>query len=705
MNSSLKLFNQALFCSFIPFALFYHIPAQAGVDNYCEPSTTIQTNAYTSCNSLPALTPANDNQVNMLLLLSDLGLAKTNIEETKSTLWMTTYSKVPFEASNMLSASSNKTPNARKPHSMPALSYNEHCNSLEHGSAAFIQQVKTDNKLLTVEKDSLIRERKKIDECANKLALIQINPNWSSAARQYASYLNASISFYKTNFSTATKIYTVLTQVDSAWLKETSQYMLIRSSLNEVYQSGVGEYGDLDHDKINQKLLTNFFNNITQYFKLYPHGQYAASARGYLRRGFWLSGKHDLLVNEYVWQLNNPKSSVYNLELPNLAYEMDRHVFQSNHFNIRNLKDPFFLSIYDLMHMRKKQSDDEVVIPWNQLNAQKNYFKDQPELFQYLQANHLYYVQNKAQEALKYLPQNMPSSIGSYLQLSQLVLKGRILESHSSITAAQQYWENLLSISKTAEQRGVFELMLYPYYAKQQNLSQFIGQNTKIKQAYLQKQYLMDAANETSLMQIIKSSSATQDQKNVALYTVLNKSLAFQNFELFNQAYAVLPSNAAQYHSGENALEKFSNQPAFANFIWKGTNISNSIKCPDLFSLTKQLQGNPKDLTVKLCLGEYTRSPQAYEVVDLSYTHDNSLQNFKGSYFARGNTYKEIIKMNQKSELTAYALFRAIQCYAPSGINECQNQDVTKSVRKQWYDQIKRDYPETSWAKSLKYYW
>ena len=181
--------------------------------------------------------------------------------------------------------------------------------------------------------------------------------------------------------------------------------------------------------------------------------------------------------------------------------------------------------------------------------------------------------------------------------------------------------------------------------------------------------------------------------------------MAFQNYPLFNQAFTALPNNAAQYHSGENSPEKFSQQPPFANFIWKGTKISNTIQCPDLFTLTKQLQTNPKDLTLKVCLGEYSRSSQAYDLVDLSYPHDNSLLSFKGTYFARGNTYKEIIKQNQKSELTAYALFRAIQCYAPSGINECQDSDVAKPVRKQWYDQIKRDYPDTSWAKSLKYYW
>lgn len=705
MSSQQKILRSALFTSCIPFGIFFSAQSHAGMDVYCEPSTEIQTNAYTACNELPALTPANDNQTNMLLLLSDLGIAKFNIQEEKSTLWTTTYSKVPFEVSSLLVNSRNKLPNARKPLKAPDLSYNEHCNSLQNGADAFIQQVKTDSNLSSSEKDLLIHERQKINECENTLALLNVNPNWSATARQYASYLNATISFYNANFSTATKIYSVLTNVDQAWLKETAQYMLIRSALNETYQSGVGEYGDLEHDKLNQSLLTTFFNNITQYFKLYPQGQYAASARGLLRRGFWLSGKHDLLINEYVWQINHPKSSVYNLELPNLPYELDRHVFQSKRLNIKNLKDPFFLSIYDLMHMRKKETTDDVIISWSELNAQKNYFKDAPELFQYLQANHLFYVQNKAQEALKYLPQQTPSSISSYLQLSQLLLKGRILEASGQNQTTQQYWENLLSISKTAEQRGLAELMLYRHYAQQQNTAQFIGSSAKIKQAYLQQQYLVDAANEQSLMQVVKNNAATQDQKNVALYTLLNKSLAYQNFDLFNQAYRELPSNAAQYNTEQNTVEKYRNQPPFANFLWKGITVTNSIKCPDLATLTQQLQVNPKNLSLNLCLGEYARSSQAYTLLNLNYLPDYSLQSFKGTYFTRGDVYKNIIKTGTKSELTAYALYRAIQCYAPSGNNECQDKDVNKSVRKQWFDQIKRDYPETSWAKSLKYYW
>ncbi|WP_373683878.1 hypothetical protein [Acinetobacter sp. YH12069] len=688
----------------IPFTLLFGLPSNAGVDMSCEPSTQVDGHRYNSCDNLPVLSPANDNRTNILLLLSDMGLAKINIEESNSTLWMTNYSKVPFEFSNIIDHSTNKLPNARSQITNPPLIYNEHCISLKSGAQAFIQQVKTDTKLSNTEKDILIRERQKIAECTDKLNLITVNSNWSVPTRQYASYLNATISFYNANFSTATKIYSVLTSVDQAWLKETSQYMLIRSSLDEAYQSGVREYGDLDHNKLNQNLLSTFFNNITQYFKLYPQGQYAASARGYLRRGFWLSGKHDLLINEYVWQINNPKSRVYNLEIPNLPYEIDRRVFQSKHFHVKNLKDPFFLSIYDLMHMREKQSDDDIVISWAELNAQKNYFKDQPELFHYLQANHLFYVQNKAQEALKYLPQQAPSSINSYLQLSQLLLKGRILEASGQNQATQQYWENLLSISKTAEQRGLAELMLYPYYAKLNNAALFVGKLAKIKQASLQKSFIENIANERSLMSIIQDQTAQTDQKNLAINTILQKSLIHQNYNLFNQAYALLPKNAAQYIYNNEKFEHYKNQPPLGDFVWKGTKISHSLQCPDLYTLTQKLEKSPQDLTLRLCLGEYIRSEQGYSVHHQTYVEKDQTS-FQGTVFTRGQVYKDIMKQSADPKLKAYALYRSIMCYSPNGTNDCQDQDVVQSVRKQWFNQIKRDYPDTSWAKSLKYYW
>lgn len=43
--------------------------------------------------------------------------------------------------------------------------------------------------------------------------------------------------------------------------------------------------------------------------------------------------------------------------------------------------------------MRTTSADEDQPLTWTQLNAQKEFFKNNPELFKYLQAAQLFYVQ------------------------------------------------------------------------------------------------------------------------------------------------------------------------------------------------------------------------------------------------------------------------------------------------------------------------
>jgi len=703
----MKLQNKFIFKSIVysslSLVIYYSPITYAGVEQFCEPNLAINDKNLNGCSNLPVLYPANDSQTNMTLLLSDLGLATIKPMTADANLWDAVYGMVPFDAANLSSLTQNKMPNQRKLLERNDTVFDERCTSFDSGNQAFNTQVQNNKAIPNLEKQILISERKKMNQCGDKIELIVINPNWSITTRQYASYLNASILFYNSNYSAATKIYTVLTAVEDTWLKETSQYMLIRTSLNSAYATSVDKYGDVYLDNINQNLLKQFLDNINAYLKAYPNGQYVASARGFMRRGFWLSKRQDLLVNEIVWQLKNPTSKFYNLEMSELPAEIDRRVFDSSAFNVNNLKDPFFLAVYDLMHMRESSSENYRPISWTQLNAQKELFKTQPELFQYLQATHLFFVQNKAQEAQNYLAKaNAKNS--SYLQLSQTFLKGQILEKIGQPQNAEEYWRQQLAQAKDSYQRGLFETALSNHLAIKQNYSAFIGKKAQITQPNLQRNFITQIANTNSLQKIIQSDQSNMDQKQAAIYTLLSKSLVHQQFELFKQSYAFMPKNAMQYQGYNSDNEQLKNKPDFSNFIWNGANITPQLKCSNLETLVNQLAQTPKDPLLNVCLGEYFRSEQGYSLQQLSY-NEKQTSNFSGKIFARGQIYQDLIKSSSKSDLQAYVLYRVIQCYAPSGINDCGGNEVNKSVRKQWFDQIKTDYPNTSWAKSLKYYW
>lgn len=187
-----------------------------------------------------------------------------------------------------------------------------------------------------------------------------------------------------------------------------------------------------------------------------------------------------------------------------------------------------------------------------------------------------------------------------------------------------------------------------------------------------------------------------------AIYTLLDKSLNKQNYTLFNQHYDLLPKDAAQFKSYDS-LEKYKEKPPFSDFIWNGTTITTELKCPNLFIQTQQLEKSPKDPLLNICMGEYVRS--SHYGLPYQMNSENIPPTPKNNTFIRGNVYKSIIQSNPKGDLHAYALYRAVMCYSPSGINDCNDIDVPKSTHKQWFDQLKREYPNSSWALSLKYYW
>ena len=53
----------------------------------------------------------------------------------------------------------------------------------------------------------------------------------------------------------------------------------------------------------------------------------------------------------------------------------------------------------------------------------------------------------------------------------------------------------------------------------------------------------------------------------------------------------------------------------------------------------------------------------------------------------------------------ALALNRAIRCYAPVGNNSCDGTEVSLAMRRAWFNRLKAEYPQSRWAKELKYYW
>jgi hypothetical protein len=153
-----------------------------------------------------------------------------------------------------------------------------------------------------------------------------------------------------------------------------------------------------------------------------------------------------------------------------------------------------------------------------------------------------------------------------------------------------------------------------------------------------------------------------------------------------------------------------SNQRDVNQFSWAGSKDAGAYLCPALKDVAVSLAADSKQAKGLICLGEFVRIA-GLDGHDLNTQPDieqlgGTQSEFGGTLFSRLQAYKLIIA-NPKSpaEERAYALYRAVNCYAPSAYNSCGGIDVPIGMRAKWFKMLKTDYPASSWAKRLKYYW
>jgi hypothetical protein len=138
---------------------------------------------------------------------------------------------------------------------------------------------------------------------------------------------------------------------------------------------------------------------------------------------------------------------------------------------------------------------------------------------------------------------------------------------------------------------------------------------------------------------------------------------------------------------------------------------SDGYSCPAIDVTARTLAANPQAISARLCLGDFWRLNgfDDFELSGIANKPDElaGVANlFPGKPTPRSAIYTSIIADPKAAGPDkAYALYRAVMCYARSGSNGCGGKDVPKSQRKAWYDQLKRDYPSSPWAKKLRYYW
>lgn len=708
----------------IVFVVCAHI-AQACSDYYCEPHWALNQGGYSNCSSLPILAPSNDTRVNFKLLLVDGGFATLREIPVTEDDAGNSYGKVPFSVdhfeSNVFSSKDTKK-DADAESGDHGYGEGSRCASNESGKADFIAALNGSKELSTTERQVLIQERQKLNPDCVDVATSGKSVNFSipnknakhlisQASKQFLQYLAAATAFYEGRYDAAKADFSGLANSKQPWLRESSRYMLGRTELNRAQQDAFDSYGFPDLAKVDRKALAAAEGEINGYLQEYPNGRYASTARGLLRRVYWMSDKPEKLADEYSWQLNNQGSPQNNLTLDDLALEVDNKLFAVA--DPKHIKNPLLLATLDLSLMRPADSSGARQISFSDLSKQKTIFAGHPDLYEYLLAAHRFYVQKDAAGALKALSGKIPQKM-TYLDFSRLVLRGLALEATKDRLGARKLWLGLLPASLLPLQSETVQLALALNYEYGNEVESVFKPDSPITEPAIRNILIRSDASPELLRRIINSNLNSSDERRLATFTLLYKNLLQGHYKDYIRDYRFLPGDAAKFTSGADNGDS----PPLALFGWAGRKTNDSYGCPSTLEIAKLLAANPNDPYGLVCLGDFVKTNgldsdytfSGYSGRQSSDTGQAVLgsvpSEFPGTIFSRGEAYKTIIADTDPApDLKAYALYRSIECYAHSGNNQCGGSDVEQIVRKSWFQTLKKRYPNSVWAKSLKYYW
>ncbi|TFY88318.1 outer membrane assembly lipoprotein YfiO [Pseudomonas kairouanensis] len=705
------------------------LPALASSDDSCYPDWRVSRDSLDACNNLPFLSPGNDSRANLRLLLADKKAVALTPDALQEDDLSQGFGPVPFPVYRLTPRADASTepdngPDDSRTAELDTLlqplgikreeyttagqaflsGEGSRCRSNDDDSAtAFVSQVvKAD--MPAAERTLLAKARLQLlATCEWQGPVVDEPLQIQSADGQlFRTYLQAAADFYSGRFAEAERGFTALTNAGSPWLKETALYMSARTALNQAQANIYDTYGVPQLERVDKPALANAEQGFDAYLKAYPQGEYTASARGLLRRVYWLADDSDKLAAAYARELTQATDAQRNVSVDELVEEADQKLLMVTR---GTFDTPMIQVVSDLMMMRAHTPPS---LTREDLDQQKVVFANDPALYDYVLAAYALYVEHQPDSALKHLPQDVPSDL-DYFAFSQQTLRALALEDKQDWSGAESLWLKLLPLAKLPLQRDQLELALALNYERSGQLAKVFAADSPIGAQQVRYILLRNVAGPELLRQQIAQASDPLERET-AQFVLLYKNLLRGQFESFLDDLKQLPTPAPQDKLGTSLGYVYSSSQSLALFQWNGDKAESGYACPSIAQTAQALQGNAKDPHGLNCIGEFilrnNLDGMPLEQARAAGSLGSTASDFKGETFSRLEGYKRVIA-DAKAPKTdkAYALFRAINCYAPAGYNSCGGQDVAPAVRKAWFRQLKSGFADTQWGKSAQYYW
>ncbi len=525
-----------------------------------------------------------------------------------------------------------------------------------------------------------------------------------STALLYKTYLTGAARFYAGDYEGADRAFAPLIDSDRPWLAETAHYMLMRTALNKSSQNSMGEYGDFTIDRIDRPAAEQAQKAAQAYLQRWPEGRYADSTRGMLRRINWYLQAWPQLAGLYEQQFQQAADAG---ALRGLVIEYDN--VYGMQFNGRAVREAFpdapLISYIELLRALRLNSDEKPTLTQDDLNSSKPAFEQRGKLalWRNLQLNLWQATDNNAAilQAVKPAEQLPPHDI---LAFSEQVLYGEALMAQKQWPAARDFWLKLLKLSQDAEQQQYVQAKLAATLVFSGDTEAIFAADSAITNLRFRSRVLKTVVSPERLRQQA-SQGPNNEERTIALHTLLVRDLTENRFSDW------LKDRKLASAITHPVLGKAFDDVNLSAFDWNGDAAETGYVCRSLNETVHVLSQNANDAHALNCLGEFFRTSNTHVDLWKDSAGNDVLEmaiHRKTPYgqFDRQAYYQQVIAAPKaEPEDKSYALYRAIMCYAPSGMNECGGADVDKAQRKSWFSQLKTQYPGSPWAQKLKYYW
>jgi hypothetical protein len=402
---------------------------------------------------------------------------------------------------------------------------------------------------------------------------------------------------------------------------------------------------------------------------------------------------------------------------PDLAQEVDNKL--PDDLKPSDIADPTLLAVLDLKLMRRTDSGSgdagDTPLALSDLEAQRASFAGRQPLFDYLLAAHAFYVDHHQEEVLRLIPDEAGQASFSNLQFSRQVLRGLALEAGKD-PGALAFWSRMLEGAAGPYQRPAVELAIALHQERASALDEVFAAASPVRSETMRTILLANAAGPDLLR--ARTRDGDPHERRAALFTLLYKEATRGRYAEFLKDVELVPADerARPASQGDNAPDPYrfyasDNDVSGEGPLWlfAGGDLG-AFGCPPLKETIARLARQKSDPTAELCLSEFVRAndldgffldtPPGKDQLGGAPSH------FPGPIYARLEVYKQVIADPKAgADDKAYALYRGVRCYAPSGNNHCGGEDIGPPVRKAWFQRLKQDYPSSPWAKELKYYW